>query len=174
MMRFWTIVFLIATLCFALGGCLLCIGSQVTLAWNRSTEPIVAGYNVYYGGKSGAYTNEVSAGADTNITINGLVDGSIYYFAATAYSAAGVESPFSAEVVYRMPLYTPPKTNHVIQVTARLVQITTATNLAGPWLVSTNFRLQPSAFSIATLTNPPAPMCFWTGVVVLDITQTNF
>jgi hypothetical protein len=37
-----------------------------------STDPSVAGYNVYYGGASGAYTNEISVGNATNATISGI------------------------------------------------------------------------------------------------------
>ena len=80
---------------------------SVTLAWNASTNPIVAGYNVYYGGASGTYTNEISAGNATNATISGLVEGTTYYFAATTYTSSGVESPFSSEVSYQVPLNAP-------------------------------------------------------------------
>jgi hypothetical protein len=76
---------------------------SVTLAWNRCTDPIVAGYNVYWGGTSGAYTNEINAGNATNVTISGLSQGTTYYFAATTYSAVGMESPFSSEVSYLVP-----------------------------------------------------------------------
>jgi hypothetical protein len=80
---------------------------SVTLAWNASTDPIVAGYNVYYGGASGAYTNEISVGNATNATISGLVQGTTYYFAATTYAASGMESPFSSEVSYLVPMNAP-------------------------------------------------------------------
>jgi hypothetical protein len=80
---------------------------SVTLAWNASTDPIVAGYNVYYGGASGAYTNEISVGNATNATISGLVQGTTYYFAATTYAASGMESPFSSEVSYWVPTNAP-------------------------------------------------------------------
>ena len=70
---------------------------RVTLAWNPSTDPLVVGYNVYYGGASGAYTNEISAGNATNVIISGLVEGATYYFAATAYSSSGLESLFSSD-----------------------------------------------------------------------------
>jgi hypothetical protein len=80
---------------------------SVTLAWNRCTNAIVAGYNVYYGGKSGAYTNEISAGNVTNATVSGLVQGTTYYFAATTYASSGMESPFSSEVSYLVPLNAP-------------------------------------------------------------------
>jgi hypothetical protein len=77
---------------------------SVTLAWNPSPDPTVVGYNVYYGGASGAYTNEFSAGNAATTTISGLSPGLTYYFAATAYSASGLESPFSSELSYTVPL----------------------------------------------------------------------
>jgi hypothetical protein len=79
-------------------------GQSVTLAWNRSTDPIVAGYKIYYGGTSGTYTNMVNAGNATNATISGLVQGRTYYFAATTYSSLGVESSFSSEASYTVPI----------------------------------------------------------------------
>ncbi|MGA2281384.1 MAG: Ig-like domain-containing protein [Verrucomicrobiota bacterium] len=80
---------------------------SVTLVWNASTDPSVVGYNVYYGGASGAYTNEICAGNATNATISGLVEGTTYYFAATTYAVSGRESPFSSEVSYLVPLNVP-------------------------------------------------------------------
>ncbi len=80
---------------------------SVTLAWNASTDPSVAGYNVYYGAASGTYTNEICAGSATNATISGLVQGATYYFAATTYAASGMESPFSGEVSCLVPLNAP-------------------------------------------------------------------
>ena len=44
---------------------------NVTLAWNPSTDPTVVGYNIYYGGASGNYTNTLSAGNATNMTVSG-------------------------------------------------------------------------------------------------------
>jgi hypothetical protein len=80
---------------------------SVTLAWNQSTDPTVAGYNIYYGGASGTYTNESSAGSATNATISGLISGKTYYFAATAYNALGLESGFSSEMSYVVPTTLP-------------------------------------------------------------------
>ena len=81
-------------------------GQSVTLAWNRSTDPTVVGYKIYYGGASGTYTNTLSAGNATNVTISGLVGGTTYYFAATTYNSSGVQSPFSTEVSYSVPTNT--------------------------------------------------------------------
>jgi hypothetical protein len=79
-------------------------GQSVTLSWNRSTNSTVVGYNVYYGEASGACTNAISAGIATNATISGLVQGTTYYFAATAYASSGLESPLSGRVLYTMPI----------------------------------------------------------------------
>ena len=81
---------------------------SVTLAWNASTDPSVAGYNVYYGGASGVYTNEMCAGNATNVTISGLAEGTTYYFAATTYASSGTNSPFSSEVSYWVPINNAP------------------------------------------------------------------
>ena len=80
---------------------------SVTLAWDASTDPTVAGYNIYYGGASGSYTNKICAGNATNATISGLVEGTTYYFAATTYAVSGMNSPFSGEVSYLVPVNVP-------------------------------------------------------------------
>jgi hypothetical protein len=76
---------------------------SVTLAWDPSTDPTIAGYNLYYGASSRSYTNVIPAGAATAGTISNLTSGATYYFAATSYTAAGLESDYSAELAYTLP-----------------------------------------------------------------------
>ena len=76
---------------------------NITLAWSPSPDPTVVGYNIYYGGASGNYTNMLSAGNATNITVSGLVEGTTYNFAATTHNKSGIQSPFSNEVSYSVP-----------------------------------------------------------------------
>jgi len=71
--------------------------ASVTLAWPASADPSVVGYKLYYGVASGAYTQTLDVGPATTATISNLIAGTRYYFAATAYNASGVESPFSNE-----------------------------------------------------------------------------
>jgi hypothetical protein len=78
-------------------------GQSATLIWNPNTNSNVAGYNVYYGAVSGAYTNMINAGNATNTTISGLVAGATYYFAATTYDSMGGESGYSTEASYTVP-----------------------------------------------------------------------
>ena len=77
--------------------------ANVTLAWNPNLDPAITGYNLYYGGTSGTYTNQVSVGLATNAVTSDLLVGVTYYFAATTYNAAGIESLFSGEVSYTVP-----------------------------------------------------------------------
>ncbi len=93
-------------------GCLFAAGlftcanleaASVTLAWDPSTDPTVSGYNLYYGGGSRNYTNLVDATAANSVSIGNLTAGATYYFAATAYTEAGLESDYSSEVTYAVP-----------------------------------------------------------------------
>ena len=48
---------------------------SVTLGWDPSSDPNAAGYNIYYGTESHKYTEKVSAGSGTTVTISGLIEG---------------------------------------------------------------------------------------------------
>jgi hypothetical protein len=106
---------------------------SATLNWDPSTNPNVAGYKIYYGTLSHDYTNAVTVGNMTNATITGLLEGTIYFFAATTYDASGVESGFSNEASYAVP-----------------GDPTTSTNSTDP----TNSTIPPIPPTIPT--NPPA------------------
>lgn len=82
--------------------------SSVTLVWNPSSGTNIAGYNIYYGAASRTYTNTINVGNVTNATISGLISGTVYYFAATAYDTSALESDYSTEVVFTNVTATPP------------------------------------------------------------------
>ena len=75
-------------------------GASVTLAWDQSTDPAVAGYYVYWGVASRLYTNVFDVGRTTTATLPGLVPGVTYHFAATSYNAAGMESDYCSDLAY--------------------------------------------------------------------------
>jgi subtilisin-like proprotein convertase family protein len=80
--------------------------SSVTLAWDSSSGGAVAGYHLYQGGASGTYTKVIPAGNATNATASGLTSSRTYFFAVTAYDSTGLESDFSNEVSYTVPIAT--------------------------------------------------------------------
>ncbi len=77
--------------------------AQVTLAWDRNSEPDISGYIVYYGYRSRYYTESINVGNWPSATISSLINGQTYYFSVTAYDAQGIESDFSGEISYTVP-----------------------------------------------------------------------
>lgn len=75
-------------------------GTWVGLGWTWPGDDTIVGYNIYYGGESGNYTNtlDVPGVWSTNTIVTGLATNVTYYFAATTYNSSGVQSPFSNEV----------------------------------------------------------------------------
>ncbi|MBW2631825.1 MAG: choice-of-anchor D domain-containing protein, partial [Deltaproteobacteria bacterium] len=73
--------------------------ADIALGWNPNPEPDIAGYKIYYGFDSRDYSEMVDVGHFTTCIIGDLESGVTYYFAATAYNAAG-ESDYSDEVMY--------------------------------------------------------------------------
>src|SRR5881296_1937266 len=104
--------------------------AQVTLAWDANTDPDLAGYKLYYGLSSGSYQSSVDVGNVTSYTLSGLLDGRIYYFAATAYNLSVAESGFSNEVSKAIADVTSP----IVSITAPAAGVT----VAGTVTVSAN------------------------------------
>jgi hypothetical protein len=79
------------------------IAATVTLAWDPNPESDVVGYRLYYGTTSRAYPNVTDVGKVTTSSVSGLVSGTTYFFAVTAYNSAALESAYSAEITYTVP-----------------------------------------------------------------------
>src|SRR4051812_46933982 len=74
------------------------------LLWDRSEDPNVVGYRVYFGAQPRSYFTNVDVGAQTSNTLSSLRQGTTCHMAVTAYTADGVESAFSEEVFYTPPI----------------------------------------------------------------------
>ena len=104
-------------------------GGGVELAWVPSCSPSIVGYKIYYGLVTNTlptiYTqfafclqaNETIARFDgtfsnmipvsntaTNYSVTNLIGGQTYFFAITAFDVDNLESDFSGEVIYTIPL----------------------------------------------------------------------
>ncbi|MBU4262778.1 MAG: cadherin-like domain-containing protein [Proteobacteria bacterium] len=82
---------------------------EASFSWSPNTETNLAGYKIHYGTTSAQYDHAVDMGNPTPTNgvvagnVNGLIDGTTYYFTATAYDTDGFESDFSQEVVWTAP-----------------------------------------------------------------------
>ncbi|HEX8077312.1 MAG TPA: fibronectin type III domain-containing protein, partial [Chthoniobacterales bacterium] len=57
-------------------------------------------YRLYYGQERGYYTAAIDVGNSTTADVPNLIEGTMYYFAVTAYAADGMESVPSEEFRY--------------------------------------------------------------------------
>jgi hypothetical protein len=76
---------------------------SVTLAWDANPETNVVSYRLYYGTASQSLTNVVDSGLQLTASVNGLREGTTYYFAVTARNSDGLESLPSEEISYQAP-----------------------------------------------------------------------
>ena len=89
--------------CFAI---VLSTANGVHLSWeapttNEDGTPLtdLAGYKIYYGTSSGVYDHTVDVGLMQGIQLSRYMSvGITYYFVATAYNTARIESEYSNEV----------------------------------------------------------------------------
>ena len=73
------------------------LDGAVLLEWNAVHDPDAAGYVVYYGDRSGRYfgtesslgRSPVDVGNVTSVVVPGLVNGTLYFFAVSAYDPGG-------------------------------------------------------------------------------------
>ena len=67
---------------------------EVTLSWPYSVDDTVGGYYIFYGDRPGEYlgreavegSSPINAGSVTSVTLTGLKNGKIYYFAVASFS----------------------------------------------------------------------------------------
>src|ERR1044071_9210849 len=83
--------------------------SSVTLEWDPSFDPNVAGYIVYYGAVGGRLINQVGVGNEASATITNLFEGTTNFFNVVAYNVQGIASPPSDTLLLTVPgVYLPP------------------------------------------------------------------
>jgi len=100
----WRFAFLAGTLLAVFNLIPVHATPSVMLGWQPSSDPNAVGYRIYYGTASQTYTKSVTVGNQTSVTLDGLAEGTTYYFSATTYNAQNQESAFSNEAVYEVPV----------------------------------------------------------------------
>jgi hypothetical protein len=74
--------------------------TNITLAWDPSSDPSVIGYKLYQGTNSQSYATNSILGNVTSAKVQNLHPGTTYYFAVTAYNSNDLESTFSGQIQY--------------------------------------------------------------------------
>jgi hypothetical protein len=70
------------------------IAADISIGWDASTSPNIAGHKVYYGTAPGVYGAPITIGNQTSYTVTGLAPGT-WYLTVTAFDTAGNESDFA-------------------------------------------------------------------------------
>ena len=82
--------------------------AEVTLAWDRPDDSKVIGYHIYSAPSGSNYPDlpnkVINDPSQTNCTLTGLTEGEIYGFVATSFDDSGIESVYSNEVFYNVPV----------------------------------------------------------------------
>lgn len=83
--------------------------ASVNVSWETPSDTSsIAGYKVYYclSGEtySDQFCNVIHDPLQSTCTLSGLTEGQIYGFVATSFNSKGLESPFSNEVFYSVPV----------------------------------------------------------------------
>jgi hypothetical protein len=72
--------------------------ASISIAWDKSPAPAVAGYKVLFGTQPGVYSDSVSVGDQATATLGNLRNGTKYYIVTVAVDASGNQSPPSNEI----------------------------------------------------------------------------
>jgi hypothetical protein len=131
----------------------------VQLAWNPSPDSNVTNYFIWYGVGTGQYTNKVAVGNVTNASVTMPARGATYFFVATAFSSANLESIWSNEVNWTPAL--PPGAPGVKQPVTLAVQSKSSPTAewadAGMnWSLSPDAAIQLFRLRIVAVTDTPA------------------
>jgi hypothetical protein len=107
------------------------VTQNALLGWNPSGDPTTAGYYLYYGTSKTNFTTKLDAGTNVNLAVTNLPGGQTYYFVATAYNSADVESTNSNLATFiastnPQPVI-PPVATQFVEVLSNLVVTNNAT-----------------------------------------------
>jgi hypothetical protein len=126
--------------------------APITLGWDPSSDPGVQGYAVYYGPTTSGNLTRIPTGTNLFCRLTNLVVGTTYRIYAVSYSAFGVESLPSNEVLYKptVPALPVPRLQ-ITQLSNRSMRLQYPAPAAGNYAVQ--FAATPDAPLWQTLTN---------------------
>src|SRR6185503_7297422 len=87
----------LAALLLTLAASRVAAADTITVMWDATSDPSVAGYIVYVT-QPGTSTQNFNVGSATSYSFTTAVPGQLYCFAVSSYAAGPLEGPKSAEV----------------------------------------------------------------------------
>jgi uncharacterized repeat protein (TIGR02543 family) len=151
-----------AILALALCSCPFAMQSQsVTLIWDPSTTPDVAGYMVYYGTDGTNFDNALDAGSNITATVANLQPGTTNWFEVVAYDTNNLISRPSNLLQYNVPVVT--------QTLALLANPANGGSLAGGGTFA-----QGSSVTVTATANSGYTFVGWTENGILQSTAANY
>lgn len=72
--------------------------TNIKVKYSWVSDPKITNYRVHYGVASRVYTNVISVGTNTTVTVSNLQSGNTYYFSNTSVDTNGVESGYGSEI----------------------------------------------------------------------------
>lgn len=129
--------------------------TNVAFRWKANTELGLAGYKLYHGTASGAYTDSIVLGVVTNYMMTNLAVGTTYYFALSAFDTNDLESDLTPELQFPSP---PALAAIPNQTTPEDTSLTVNLRVSDPDTLATGLTL--SAASTNTVLLPTANITF--------------
>lgn len=143
--------------------------APIKLSWNAANDTAVKGYALYYGAVNQISQNRVDVGTNLTCTISNLIVGVNYLIYAVAYSATGMESVPSNELLFApsVPLLPPAPSGPKLEITKQSNGSMKLSYKATPGLVcGIQFAATPNPAAWQTLTNVTASSI--SNVIALD------
>lgn len=102
--------------------------ATVSIVWDAPNDPIVVGYRVYWW--SGSTTNTMAVGNSTHASVTNLTQGVQYRMAVTSLDMASIESDYSSQIIYDVPI--PSSATNIV------IMVEHSASVLGPWLTYPN------------------------------------
>lgn len=106
---------------------------SVEVTWDPDQSGQVTGYRLFYGTKSGIYTNSIVFSDVNDVEVDGLQGGVTYYFAVQSTDLQGDVSPLSNEATYSVAILQPVNLQLVTFPGSKSLYIEGDLNPPGPW-----------------------------------------
>jgi hypothetical protein len=128
------------------------LAKDVTLAWSPNQESDISGYNLYYG-EQGKAASKLTVAVNSG-SVTGLVEGKTYFFYATAFNSAGLESDPSETITYTVPISSQKQMDYPVAIAGSGMQITSRGTIGQSYAIQATSDLGNGQWITLQVTQP--------------------